>query len=197
MSTFPLPYCPMQGTPVTWYGRQVLTALSGETNNSQWSAEKNVIHSRCQEVQVFQLGIFLRALRPAHTVLHPAQLSSALPELFIKQFFFFSFSYLQNVIAVFVFSDNRCKNACNCLQICVHVFINRPQNCAHADLVSFTCWIVTKFWSFTRKSVPHLVIRALNCARFCVVCALNCAQILVVRVLDCARFLLNPTLFPT
>ena len=29
------------------------------------------------------------------------------------------------------------------------------------DLVSFACWIVTKFWSFTRKS--DLVIRALNC----------------------------------
>ena len=53
------------------------------------------------------------------------------------------FIYLQNVIAVFVFSDSRCKIACNCLQICVHVFINRPQNCAHADLVSFACWIGT------------------------------------------------------
>ena len=50
------------------------------------------------------------------------------------------------------------------------------------DLVLFTCWIVTKFWSFTRKSVPDTVIRALNCARFCVVCALNCARILVVRL---------------
>ena len=26
-------------------------------------------------------------------------------------------------------------------------------------------------WSFTRKSVPDLVVRALNCARFFVVCA--------------------------
>ena len=58
-------------------------------------------------------------------------------------------------------------------------------------LVSFTCWIVTEFWSFTRKRVPDLVIRALNCARFCVVCALNCARILVVRALDCAQFLLH------
>ena len=37
------------------------------------------------------------------------------------------------------------------------------------------------------KNVPDLVIRALNCARFCVVCALNGAQILVVRTLDYAE----------
>ena len=30
---------------------------------------------------VFQLGIFLRTLRPARTVLRPARLHSALPEL--------------------------------------------------------------------------------------------------------------------
>ena len=53
------------------------------------------------------------------------------------------------------------------------------------DLVSFACWIVTEFWSFTRKSVPDLVVRALNCARFCVVCALNCARILVFRARLC------------
>ena len=64
------------------------------------------------------------------------------------------------------------------------------------DLVSFVCWIVTEFWSFTCKSVLDLVVRALNCARFCVVCALNCAQILVFRALDCAQFLLHPALFP-
>ena len=57
------------------------------------------------------------------------------------------------------------------------------------DLVSFASWFVTKFWSFARKSVPDLVIRVLNCARFCVVCAVNRARILVVRALDCARFL--------
>ena len=33
---------------------------------------------------VFQLGIFLRALRPARTALRPARLSSALSELFKK-----------------------------------------------------------------------------------------------------------------
>ena len=48
----------------------------------------------------------------------------------IKFFIIFIFLFLQNVIAVFVFSDSRCKNACKCLQICAHVFLNRPQNCA-------------------------------------------------------------------
>ena len=100
-------------------------------------------------------------------------------------FSIFLFFYLQNLIAVFVFSDSRCKHACNCLQICAHVFINRPQNCTKTSFHSRER-IVTEFWSFTRKS--DLVIRALNCARFCVVCALNCARILVVRALDCAQF---------
>ena len=120
---------------------------------------------------VFQLGIFLRALRPARTALRPARLSSALPELFIKKnklifhiFYFFIFFYLKNVIADFVFSDSRCKNACNCLQICAHVFICRPQNCAKTS-------------RFNR--------------------VLDCDRILVVRALDCAQFLLHPALFPT
>ena len=34
------------------------------------------------------------------------------------------------------------------------------------DLVSFGCWIVPEFWAFARKSVPELVVYALNCARF-------------------------------
>ena len=100
---------------------------------------------------------------PCPYCLTPCQIIQRPFPNYLLIFFFF---FLQNVIAVFVFSDSRCKNACNCLQICVRVFINRPQNCAHADLVSFACWIVTEFWSFTRKSVPHLVVRALNCARF-------------------------------
>ena len=147
-------------------------------------------------VSVFQLGIFLRTLRPAHTILRPARLSSALPELFKKKKNYFSklifFIYLQNVI---VFSDSRCKNACNCLRICAHVFINRPQNCAQTSFHSRAgLW---PNFGRSRVSVPHLVIRALNCARFCVACAINCAQILVVRALDCVQFLLHPALLPT
>ena len=76
-----------------------------------------------------------------------------------------------------------------CLQVCVHVFIDRP------GLASFACWIVPKFWLFTRK--PDLVVRALNCAQFFVSCMLNYAQILVVRALDCVLFFLHPAVFPT
>ena len=70
-----------------------------------------------------------------------------------------------------------------------HKMVPRP--------LSFACLIVTESWSFARKSVPALVVCALDCARFCVVCALSCARILVVSTLDCARLLLHPALFPT
>ena len=61
-------------------------------------------------------------------------------------------------------SDSRCKNACACRFVPTFSSI-ATKLCP--DLVSFTCWIVTEFWSFTRKrqSVPDLVIRTLNCAR--------------------------------
>ena len=36
-------------------------------------------------ISVFQLGIFLRALRPARTGLRPARFTSALSELYIKK----------------------------------------------------------------------------------------------------------------
>ena len=137
---------------------------------------------------MFQLGIFLRALRPARTGLRPARFTSALPELLTKN----QPPRLTKCNCCCVFKQLMYK--CLCLQICAHVFIDRLQNCAQT---SFACWIVTEFWSFTRKSVPHLVIRVLNCARFCVVCALNCARFFVVRALDCAQFLLHPALFPT
>ena len=78
----------------------------------------------------------MRAPRPARTVLRPARLSSALPEFKRTKQNLIFFFYLQNIIAVFVFSDNRCKNACNCLLICAHVFINRPQNCAKTSFHS-------------------------------------------------------------
>ena len=88
---------------------------------------------------VFQLGIFYEGPAPCRTVLRLPDVSSALPKLFIRnknpcsKFLYF---YLQNAIAVFVFSDIRCKNACKCLQICAHVFINRPQNCAQTSFRS-------------------------------------------------------------
>ena len=140
---------------------------------------------------MFQLGLFLRVLRPARTVLCPARFTQRPAR--IK--FLFIYFLLQNVIALFVFSD-AVKMLVKCLQICAPCCRRSPTK-LYPDLVSFACWIVTEFWSFMRKSVPDLVIRALNCARFCVVYALNCAQILVVRTLDSAQFLLHPTLFQT
>ena len=80
--------------------------------------------------------------------------------------------------------DSRVKNACKMLADLCPCFHQSPTKLC-PGLVSFACCIVTKIWSFTSKSVPYLVIRALNRARFCVVCALNCARILVVRALDC------------
>ena len=72
----------------------------------------HVVHARLQRDQpyntaVFQLGTFLRALRPARTVLHPARFTQHPARIIKKENIFF----LQNVIAILVFSDNRCENA--------------------------------------------------------------------------------------
>ena len=64
------------------------------------------------------------------------------------------FFILQNVIAVFVFSDSRCKNACKMLaDLCPCFHQSLTKLCQ--DLVSFACWMVTKFWSFTGKRLGH------------------------------------------
>ena len=121
---------------------------------------------------VFQLGIFLRALRPARTVLRPARLYSALPDIF------FFFTKCNCCFCVF---RQRCKIACKMLADLCPCFHRSPRprfvHVLHCDQI--------------------LVIHTLNCARLCVVCALNCARILFVRALDCAQFLLHPALFPT
>ena len=93
---------------------------------------------------VFQLGIFLRALRPARTGLRPARFTSALPELyFFVNYNFFVF-HLQNVIAA-VFSDSRCRNAC-------------------------ACRFVPMFSSIAYKIVPRpRFVRVLDCDRILVV----------------------------
>ena len=78
----------------------------------------------CRTVSALQLCMFPRALRPAFTVLRPhselpcalPDLHSALPELGKKIY----------RTSVFLFSDELYKT----LQICAHVFIDRPQNCA-------------------------------------------------------------------
>ena len=62
--------------------------------------------------------------------------------------------FLQNVIAVFVFSDSRCKNACKMLADLCPCFHQSPTKLC-PDLVSFECWIVTKFWSYRHKRLGH------------------------------------------
>ena len=60
-----------------------------------------------------------------------------------------------------MFSDSRCKNACNCLQICAHVFINRPQNCAslghsRSKLCPILCCLRTKLCPNFGRSYARL-----------------------------------------
>ena len=55
-------------------------------------------------------GMFPRALRPARTVLCPARFTRRPARIENKKKF-----GLQSAIAVFVFSDSRCKNACKML----------------------------------------------------------------------------------
>ena len=83
---------------------------------------------------MFQLGLFLRALRPARTGLRPARFTRAQPKFkkkknYLKKKKIIYFLFLQNVIAVFVFSDTRCKNACKVLADlcpCFHQLPTRP-----------------------------------------------------------------------
>ena len=124
-------------------------------------------------VSVFQLGLFLMALRPARTSVRPARFARALPELQKKKKYIIYFYFVQNKIFFFcVFSDSRCKNACKMLADLCPCFHQSP----------------------TRPNFGHSRVKV---CRFCVVCALNCARILVVRALDCAQFILHPALFPT
>ena len=124
-------------------------------------------------------------------LLRPIRFTSALTELEKKIYIFKQnfFLHSKNRIAALCFQTADVKilvlaDLCPC-------FHQSPTKLC-PDLVSFACRIVTEFWSFTRKSLPHSAIRTLNCARFCVVCALNCARILVVRALDCAQFCTLP-----
>ena len=64
-------------------------------------------------------------LAPCPIIQHPARI------LFKK-----NKKHLLNVIAVFVFSDRGVKMLVECLQICAHVFIDRPQNCAQTSFRS-------------------------------------------------------------
>ena len=98
------------------------------------------------------------------------------------KFKFNFFFFLQNVIAVFVFSDRGVKMLVKCLQICAHVFIDRPQNCAKTSCHS--C-------AGLRPNFVH------SCSKLGSKLRTKLARILVVHALDCAQFFLHPALFPT
>ena len=66
-------------------------------------------------------------LEPCPIIQRPARIK----KIIIKLNFF-----LQNVIAAFVFSDRGVKMLVKFLQICAHVFIDRPQNCAQTSFRS-------------------------------------------------------------
>ena len=126
----------------------------------------------------FQLGIFPRVLRPALTVLRPALIVVCRTPLCPARI-------AKNDILCSLCFQTEFADLCPC-------FHRSPTNLC-PNLVSFVCWIVIEFWAFVRKSVSDLIVHALDCTRFCVVCALNCIRVEVVRTL----FLLHTALFPT
>ena len=107
---------------------------------------------------VFQLGIFLRAPRPARAGLRPARFTYALPELKKKKCK--KKLFLQNVIAVFVFSDSRCKNACKMLADlcpCFHQSSTRPNfGRSRVKVCLILCRLRTKLCPDFRCSRPIL-----------------------------------------
>ena len=113
---------------------------------------RNKIIRTALRTVVFQLGILLRALHPARTVLRPARLYSSLPE--------FKNCNLQNVIAVFVLSDRGVKMLVKCLQICAHVFIDRPQNCAF-----HSCAGLRPNFGHSRSKLSPIMCR--SCTKLC------------------------------
>ena len=124
--------------------------------------------------EVFQLCIFLRALRPARTVLCPARLYSALPELKKKKNNIYIYIYIFNLIVIFVFSDRGVKMLVKYLQICAHVFIDRPQNCVQTSFRS--CAGLRPNFGHSRSKLCPIMCRSrtklcpnfgCSCARLC------------------------------
>ena len=91
-----------------------------------------IIDITCQSLPVFQLGLFLRALRPARTGLRPALFTRALPEFNQKKKIIYKKKncfIFTKCNCFFVFSDSRCKNACKMLADlcpCFHQSPTRP-----------------------------------------------------------------------
>ena len=106
---------------------------------------------------VFQLGIFLRALRPARNVLRLARLYSALSEF-------------KN--AVFAFSDRGVKMLVSMFSSIVHKIVPRPRFVHVLDCDQI---LVIRALNCARLCV----VCTLNCAQILVVRALDCAQFLL------------------
>ena len=114
-------------------------------NASCYFIDPLIFHNRIGSDSEFQLDLFMRVRRPVRTGLRPALFTRALPEFnkkIIKKKKKNYFLFLQNVIAVFVFSDNRCKNACKMLADLCPCFHQSPTipnfgGSRVKDLVSF------------------------------------------------------------
>ena len=85
----------------------------------------------------------------AHTVLRPARFTQCIActkKKKKKLFFLFTKCH-----CCFVSSDSRCKNARKIIADLCPCFHRSPTKLC-PDLISFTCRIVTEFWSFTSKT---------------------------------------------
>ena len=98
-------------------------------------------------VAVLELGIFLRALRTAFTLLRAADYTAPCPKKKKKkkknQLLFFC----TKCNCCFCVFRQGCKNACKMLADLCPCFHRSPTKLC-PDLVSFMCWIATEFWSF-------------------------------------------------
>ena len=155
---------------------------------------------------VFQLGIFLRALCPVHTVLRPARFTlrtarftqgparNKLLHFLSFNFVCIFFWYIYQTNCCFLCFHSHVKMLVKCLQICAYVFIDRPQNDAQTSFHSRA-----GLWPNYGCSHVNLVIHALNCARFCVVCVLNllCQHFGRSRAGLCPIYFSPGALFPT
>ena len=92
-------------------GELHMNVRGGEKFTVDIQCKNNSLTIRVQYTpKVFQLGLFMRELRPARTDLRPARFTRALPEfnkiINLKNKKIIYFLFLLNVIAVFVFSDS-------------------------------------------------------------------------------------------
>ena len=75
----------------------------------------------------------------------------------------FQLGIFQHIIAVFVFSDRGVKMLAKCLQICAHVFIDLPQNCAQTSFRS--CAGLRPNCGHSRSKLCAIICR--SCTKLC------------------------------